>query len=124
MLQRYYGWYASRSRGIRRRAGTEGQQTRNLPAAGKPYAWGAAGTPIAILSVPGANMGRARTGRGRRVSVTCQGCVRRELVPNLVYRKNVTWVGWIVFEFAAQFANVGVDRAAPHRPIVPPHLLE
>jgi hypothetical protein len=27
VLQRYYGWYASRTRGIRRRAGTEGQQT-------------------------------------------------------------------------------------------------
>ncbi len=27
VLQRYYGWYASRTRGLRRRAGTEGQQT-------------------------------------------------------------------------------------------------
>ncbi len=27
VLQRYYGWYASRTRGIRRRAGTAGQQT-------------------------------------------------------------------------------------------------
>ena len=27
VLQRYYGWYASRTRGIRQRAGTEGQQT-------------------------------------------------------------------------------------------------
>ncbi len=27
VLQRYYGWYASRTRGIRRRAGTEEQQT-------------------------------------------------------------------------------------------------
>ncbi len=27
VLQRYYGWYASRTCGIRRRAGTEGQQT-------------------------------------------------------------------------------------------------
>ncbi len=27
VLQRYYGWYASRIQGIRRRAGTEGQQT-------------------------------------------------------------------------------------------------
>ncbi len=27
VLQRYYGWYASRTRGIRRRAGLEGQQT-------------------------------------------------------------------------------------------------
>ena len=27
VLQRYYGWYASRTRSIRRRAGTEGQQT-------------------------------------------------------------------------------------------------
>ena len=27
VLQRYYGWYASRTGGLRRRAGTEGQQT-------------------------------------------------------------------------------------------------
>ena len=36
VLQRYYGWYASRTRGIRRRAGTEGQQTVYAPSVPVP----------------------------------------------------------------------------------------